>query len=44
MQDNIILVIREINVFHPNITPPVKAVQKTQIRKPMSMFSIIHSK
>jgi hypothetical protein len=44
IQDNIILVISEITVFQPAIAPPVKIFQKKEIRKPMSMFSIIYNK
>jgi hypothetical protein len=43
-QENIILVIREISVSQPIITPPVKVFQKREIRKPTSMFSIIYNK
>ena len=43
-QDNIILVIREIPLSQIIITPPVKVFQKREIRKPMSMSSIIYSK
>lgn len=42
IQENIILVISEI--FQPAIAPPVKIFQKKEIRKPMSMFSIIYNK
>ena len=44
IQENIILVISEITVFQPTIVPPVKVFQKMEIRKPMSMFSIIYNK
>lgn len=43
-QENIILVIREINVSQIIITPPIKVFQKREIRKPMSMASIIYNK
>jgi hypothetical protein len=43
-QENIILVIREISVSQIIITPPVKVFQQREIRKPMSMASIIYSK
>lgn len=43
-QENIILVIREISVSDPIIVPPVKVFQQREIRKPMSMASIIYSK
>ncbi len=43
-QENIILVIREIPVSQIIITPSVKVFQQREIRKPMSMVSIIYSK
>ncbi len=43
-QENIILVITEISASQPIIVPPVKVFQKSVIRKPMSMASIIYSK
>jgi len=43
-QENILLVIKEISVSQPIIVPPVKVFQKLEIRKPMSMSSIIYSK
>lgn len=43
-QENIILVIREINIPQIIITPPVKVFQQREIRKLMSISSIIYSK
>lgn len=43
-QENIKLVIREIPVSQPIINPPVKVFQQREIRKPMSMASIIYNK
>ena len=41
-QENIRLVIREINDSQIIINPPVKVFQQREIRKPMSMSSIIY--
>ena len=43
-QENIRLVITEIPVSQPIIIPHVKVFQKREIRKPMSMASIIYNK
>ena len=43
-QENIILVIRDIPVSHPIIVQPVNVFQQREIRKPMSMASIIYNK
>jgi len=43
-QENIILVITEITIPQIIITPHVKVFQKREIRKPMSMSSIIYRK
>jgi len=43
-QENIILVIREIPVSQPIIVQPVNVFQQREIRKPMSMASIIYNK
>jgi hypothetical protein len=42
IQENIILVISVINVFQPTIVPNIKVFEKREIRKPMSMSSIIY--
>ncbi len=44
IQENIILVITEISASQPIIVPSVKVFQQREIRKPMSMSSIIYSK
>lgn len=43
-QENIILVIREIDVSQPIAVHPVKVFEKREIRKTMRMSSIIYSK